>query len=295
MADVNLYILSRRWFNWCFENPELISPNHTAIYFFAVEHCNRLGWKDKFGFPTQMTMDAIGIKKHQTYIKYFNNLVEWGFIELIQKSVNQYSSNIISIKTAMPKTGTALDKAFITHAAKQTEPIWQSNSQSNSSIDIQEYNTTNIPINQSTNLHDANIHSQDFDDSEKIKIVDTCYKDCISLYNDFILTRTSLPAKIDGAQGKAMKSIISYFKSIETVKSGERTVQECVSFIFNNWDRVEPFLKDKLKLTQINSDLTNIINQLKNGKSTNNGKSKHELAEAIRQSNADIAAKYARK
>lgn len=128
---MNSYDLSRNFWNWAFDNPELISPNHAAIYFFAIEHCNRLGWKKKFGFPSQMTMDAIGIKKHQTYIKYFNDLVEYGFFKMIQKSKNQYSANIISLMYAMPKKGKALDKAIITHAAKQT----QSNGQSNSSID----------------------------------------------------------------------------------------------------------------------------------------------------------------
>ena len=135
------YELSRNFFDWCFENPEKISPNHIAIYFFALEHQNRLGGKDKFGFPTQMAMDALGIKKHQTYIKYFNELVEFGFFKLIQKSTNQYSANIISISFAMPKKGKALDKAFIKHRAKQT----QSNGQSNSSIDKQ-YNKEQITI-----------------------------------------------------------------------------------------------------------------------------------------------------
>ena len=134
--ELTSYDLSRKWFDWCFENPELISPNHSAIYFFAIEHCNRLGWKDKFGFPTQMAMDAIGIKKHGTYIKYFEDLCEWGFFKLVQKSKNQYSSNIISLVSALPKNGKALDKAIIKHAAKQTE----SNGQSNSSILKQETN-----------------------------------------------------------------------------------------------------------------------------------------------------------
>lgn len=129
------YELSRMWFDWCFENPEKVTPNHSAIYFFAIEHCNRLGWKEKFGFPTQMAMDAVGIKKHQTYIRYFEDLCEWGFFKLIQKSQNQYSSNIICIQSAMPKNGKALDKAIINHAAKQTETIGQSTGQSNSSID----------------------------------------------------------------------------------------------------------------------------------------------------------------
>lgn len=127
---MNGYELSHAFFEWSFENPEKVSPNHAAIYFFAIEHCNRLGWKNKFGFPTQMTMDAIGIKKHHTYIRYFNELVEWGFFKLVQRSSNQYSANIISLDIAMPKKGIALGKATVKHAArqpaKQTETIGQS-------------------------------------------------------------------------------------------------------------------------------------------------------------------------
>jgi hypothetical protein len=133
------YNLSRQWFDFAFENPEIISPNHAAIYFFAIEHCNRLGWREKFGFPTQMAMDAIGIKKHSTYIRYFNDLVNWGFFKLVQKSSNQYSANIICLTNALPKTGKALGKAIKNHAAKQMKSMGQSTGQSKRSI--------NKPIN----------------------------------------------------------------------------------------------------------------------------------------------------
>lgn len=115
---MNSYDLSRNFWNWAFDNPEKINPSHAAIYFFAIEHCNRLGWKEKFGLPSYMTMEAIGIKKHQTYSKYFNDLIEYKFFNLIEKSKNQYSSNIISLVNAMPKNGQALDKANIKHRAK---------------------------------------------------------------------------------------------------------------------------------------------------------------------------------
>ena len=119
---MNGYDLSRNWFNWCFENPEKAKPIHSAIFFFAVEHCNRLGGKEKFGFPSQMTMEAIGVRKYQTYGKALSELVDWGFITMIEKSKNQYSANIISISAA-PKNGIArgkaLDKATIKHGAKQ--------------------------------------------------------------------------------------------------------------------------------------------------------------------------------
>jgi len=127
---MNSYELSRAWFEFCFNNPEKIKPGHSAVYFFAIEHCNRLGWKDKFGFPSQMVMEAVGIKNWRTYSAILKELVEFGFIEMVEISKNQYSSNIIAIVKNTKATTKALDKALQKHSTKQR--------QSTVSIDIQE-------------------------------------------------------------------------------------------------------------------------------------------------------------
>ena len=137
---MNSYELSRNWFDWCFENPEKINTNHHAIYFFAIEHCNRLGWKEKFGFPSQMTMDAIGIKNYRTYIKAFNDLVEFGFIDLIKKSSNQYSANVIAIVKNTKANTKALDNAFTTHNTKQSQSSVSINKQTNNITNKQKNN-----------------------------------------------------------------------------------------------------------------------------------------------------------
>lgn len=126
---MNSYELSRNWFDWSFENPEKISPNHSALYFFIIEHCNRLGWKDKFGLPTTMAKEAIGIRSYNTYINTLNDLVEFGFIELIEKSKNQYSSNIIALSNFTKAHDKALDKALIKHTTKQRKSIDSINKQ----------------------------------------------------------------------------------------------------------------------------------------------------------------------
>ena len=92
MADkennqIKTFELSREWFDWCYEHPELISTNHTALYFFIIDHYNRLGWKQKFGLPTMMAMEAIGIKSWKTYSKAFSDIVSWGFIKVIEKKL----------------------------------------------------------------------------------------------------------------------------------------------------------------------------------------------------------------
>lgn len=146
------YELSRIWFDWCFENPEKISPNHTALYFFCIEHCNRLGWKEKFGLPTTMAKEAIGIKSYNTYINTLNDLVDFGFVIMIEKSKNQYSSNIVALSNFNKALNKALDKALIKHVTKQCE----STGESISSIDKQ------LTINKEQITEPFNIWVNDF-------------------------------------------------------------------------------------------------------------------------------------
>lgn len=106
------YGLSRAFCEFAFDNPEKIKPTHYAIYFYTIDHANSLGWKDKFGLPTRIAMEAIGIKKVDTYTAHLKDLIEWGFIEMVQKSVNQKTSNIVRLlDRAHPQKGSALGLA----------------------------------------------------------------------------------------------------------------------------------------------------------------------------------------
>lgn len=125
-TKIDGYTLSRDWFDFCFENPELIKPNHSALYFFAIEHCNRLGWKKKFGFPTEMAKDAIGIKNYRTYMVTLNDLIDWGFIHMVERSKNQYSANIIALVKITNAPTKALSKAMQKHSRKQGQSTYKS-------------------------------------------------------------------------------------------------------------------------------------------------------------------------
>ena len=139
---MDIFKLYRNFWDYCFENPETIKPTHIAIYSFTLEHCNRLGWKKKFGLPTTMVMEAIGVKSYNTYISALRDLVNWGFIEMIEKSKNQHSSNIVALSNFNKALDKALDKAMLKHGTRQHE----STSESNSSINKPIYKETNLPI-----------------------------------------------------------------------------------------------------------------------------------------------------
>lgn len=82
---VNGYDLSRAWFDFAFENNDKVDCKHTAMYFYCIDLNNRLGWKEKFGLPTDQTMNALSIRNHRTYSKIFQDIVDWGFINVIKK------------------------------------------------------------------------------------------------------------------------------------------------------------------------------------------------------------------
>lgn len=134
----DIYSLSRSFWDFSFQNPEKIRPIHAALFFFAVDLCNRYGWKEKFGLPTSMAKEAIGVGSYNTYIAAFRDLVDWGFFVLIEKSKNQYSSNVIALsivdKASNDASNKALDHALMNHASKQLKY---------NNTNIQSYNDTN--------------------------------------------------------------------------------------------------------------------------------------------------------
>ncbi|MDT0641241.1 hypothetical protein RM553_00220 [Zunongwangia sp. F363] len=128
---MNSYEFSRLWFDYSFLHPGQVKPVHSAIYFFAIERCNRLGWKAEFGFPTDLAMEALGIKNYRTYIRALQDLVDWGFIRWIQKSSNQYTANVIALVKNTEAPAKALDNALSLHSTKQVQSIASINKQLN--------------------------------------------------------------------------------------------------------------------------------------------------------------------
>jgi len=181
---MNGYELSRLWFDFCFENPEKIKPNHTALYFFIIEHCNRLGWKEKFGLPSLHTMESIGIRSKNTFYKTFNDLVDWGFVNIVEKSKNQNTANIISLSATSnfeSASMSALDYAIIKSNSATSNFESANESARIQHISQREYSTcvsggnidkpinhiTNKPLNQQTKDVCEENQNEDFKNSEK--------------------------------------------------------------------------------------------------------------------------------
>lgn len=101
------------------------------------------------------------------------------------------------------------------------------------------------------------------------------YQVFVSVYMDFFRNQAGVDARMSPAEGVAMKRIITYLKR----ESNEQTEDGALSawrYILTHWNRLDDFLQERKRLSQIDKNLTEIIDQLKN----NAKKSKQSAAKA---------------
>ena len=90
---------------------------------------------------------------------------------------------------------------------------------------------------------------------------DSIYKDCISLYFDFYEKKEGIKPKMTGIEGKALKQMIVYLKTL-----GDGDAVANFNAILLNWNLLGSWYSDKYDIKFINSQLNQIIRILKNGK-----------------------------
>lgn len=124
---MNGYELTRAWFEFSCQNIDKVNSNHTAMYLYLVDSFNFNKWPDMLGVPTEWTMQKLGIKNYKTYKKTFDDLISFSKIELIQKSTNNHTSNIIRLIEVVKNTKAttkAHTKAYTNSTTKEsTNPL----------------------------------------------------------------------------------------------------------------------------------------------------------------------------
>lgn len=115
-----------------------------------------------------------------------------------------------------------------------------------------QYTNNNIPPPNTSNKEDDAEASSAKND----------YKVCMDIYFEFYKAFYQIKPKVTGADGKALKQIITYLKTLP----GEHPPDYLLKLIFDNWKKLDPFTQQQTSLTKINHFLNGIIGQLKAGK-----------------------------
>ena len=111
-----------------------------------------------------------------------------------------------------------------------------------------------------------------------IKKSDPLFSVFMKIYFEWMETKKGFKPQIDGGDGKALKSAIQYFR---TISEDELAITKAWEAIFENYDKWDKFHQGQLRLRQINSNLTNIINSIKNGKPSTGAKSIAQMRNEI--------------
>lgn len=282
------YDLSRQWFDFAFENTDKVSGNHAALYWWSIELNNRLGWVKKFAIPTEVAMTACGIRSYKTYAKIFDDLVEWGFFHVHQKSKNQFTSNVIALvffTEAIPKRHQSIDQS-ITNAVER---------HSSSTVDINKLINleTNKPINLKTDVDADRVGVEEVFSEEEKKIepppkvapkgsptLHATLKEIIEKMNDGYYWQAK--------DGKALKGIITKITFRWKNKHGSDPSDADVVNSFR-WmlDNLPDWFKDKWDTSMIESKFEVIVKQIledrKNGKSNSDSQSTNGISPRLQE------------
>jgi hypothetical protein len=85
------------FYHWIEENPDKVDPYITAVYFALLNRANKSGWKDKFAIILIDLQETCGISSRTTMLKTLARLEEYGFLQTISTTTNQYKNRVICL------------------------------------------------------------------------------------------------------------------------------------------------------------------------------------------------------
>ena len=98
----------------------------------------------------------------------------------------------------------------------------------------------------------------------------TLYSKMIEEYDIFCEKISGVGCKIDGMQGKAMKQLINYLQSQCRKKNPllkdvelDGAVLKSWTYILGNWEKLDDYNRGRIKLSEINSNMVNILLKIK--------------------------------
>lgn len=190
---MNGYNLTHRFFDWAFSHREDFKPTVSALYFYLIEICNKLGWKQEFSISSKECMEGMGVSGYNTYKQAFDTLCKHGFIKVIKKGCNSYQANIITLLNFDRVTDEVTNKA--------TTEYERSNEQSNG--DIHKTYKTNKTIK----TNDKSIKKQKNNYAEFVTLTSDEYSKLVEEFGENATKRMiEILDNYKGASGKKYNS-----------------------------------------------------------------------------------------
>lgn len=259
---------------WLLNREYCFNPSEIALYFHLVNVSNILGWKNPFGEKNDSVCAAINVSE-PTVTKARERLVEANLISYVSGKVKR-EVTVYELLDGKEQ-GKALDKSLGKDLGKNNlylsiDPTITQSEGLSDSLTLTQPFTQPFDINkQKLKQNETKEEGEDLSPVGDPPIPPgiknaKLFPEMVSLYDQFIKNQTGGPgAQMNAAEGQAMKKIIEYWRK-NSKDTSDKGILNSWNHLLMCWDKIEPFYQGKLKLTEINSNMVNIINQIKNPK-----------------------------
>jgi len=266
---MNIYNQIKSFYSIVFNSNFELRPTHISLYMFLLNQNNRNNWVKWFKCPFDLAMQGALINSRSTYYSALDDLVKFKLIKY-KKGINTYKAPLISIIELTIPNNEQLNEQVTVPLSEQVSGTL-SGTLSEHIIRLITDNYKLITDNEEEfekfilNLSKPKKQKKDFVSHK----CETLHQKIIKIHSDFYLEQITVPYKFSGgSDGAAAKDIINFLtKAVREKKHAEPTDQEIADsfqYIFANYDMWDNFYKSQLKLSQINSNLPNIIANIKN-------------------------------
>lgn len=235
-------MLSKEFINYLSEKPD----PYLRVWCFFYGRSDEQG---VFESPYSFVMSRFKISR-TTLRRIVDFGCEW--TESGQKVDKKWTDNVLKIILVTQIGGQKVDKKW-TKSGQAKEPKPEPPIESTADIEI------NLTTTKKAKAKSENLYPQ-----------------MVDRYNTFCINRMGMGSKMDSQQGKALKSIIQYLALQVKNKKGEISEEQLKldvlnawDYILNNWGQVNGYYAEQIKLSQIDSNLPNILMQLRKNKKSN--------------------------
>lgn len=252
----------------------ILTATEQALFYELVAICNEVDWADPFQASNDELYRALNISEN-TLVSSRNKLIQAHLIAYNSgKSKRQFGLYSFKIAKNIKKTTSKSTVDTATNAEVDAEGDTATNAATNAADYIigqtkteTETETKSIASNEACpepaeDLKPDSKKGKEKGSAQKEKPV---YTQCMAAYDAFIKKRGLTP-KIDKVQGHALKEIIPYLEKQVKLKTPaiadddlpDKTI-EAWKAVLDNWHLLDNFNQGKTRLTEINSQLQNIL------------------------------------
>lgn len=247
------------------------------LFYELVAICNDEGWPDTFQYPNALLCATIGASEKSlisarnrlqqagllNFISgYKRNPTKYSFLPLPEVSKSGSKSGSDNGSKSGSRTGRNTSDSYKTKRETKTKTKEEGDADASHAPHEAPLQLKTLPGEEEKEKASAQ--------KEKEETEMKRHQEFVDLYHNWYQDRAKIPPRYFEADFKAIKSIRRYLT--ESKKGDHQKALSTWRYILDNWGKLEDFLQRQTKLTQVDRNMVNILNQLRSDfKNVSNG------------------------